>query len=233
VVTISDALAAGIDRLYPSLLNHVDVRVAPDGVDLERFQAAEPIAVVRQRLGLDSSATIAGYAGHLYPGRGIDLILELARRLPEVRFLIVGGEPQDVAHYTEFAATAGLENVALTGHVANSRLPDYLAACDMLLMPYQRRVQTSGGDDTASWMSPLKMFEYMAAERLIIASDLPALREVLDDSMSCLCDPEDADAWTAAIGRATRNAEWRCQAARNARKAVEKYTWRARVRQCL
>jgi glycosyltransferase involved in cell wall biosynthesis len=79
----------------------------------------------------------------------------------------------------------------------------------------------------------MKMFEYMAAERLTISSDLPVIREVLNDSNAALCGPEDVDAWESALRRAQREPQWAASLARQARAEVEEYTWRKRVRHVL
>ena len=117
----------------------------------------------------------------------------------------------------------------IVGYVANSELPTFYAACDVLLMPYQREVAGSGGGNTANYMSPMKMFEYMATGRMIIASDLPVLREILDDTNAVLCDPDDIPAWRNALQRAKIDAEWSLSLAGNASAKVENFTWKRRV----
>jgi glycosyltransferase involved in cell wall biosynthesis len=87
--------------------------------------------------------------------------------------------------------------------------------------------------DTSAVMSPGKMFEYMASERLIVSSDLPVIREVLNDSNAVLCAPEDVDAWENALRRAQSDGQWSAALAKKARADVEKYTWRRRVRHVL
>ena len=66
-------------------------------------------------------------------------------------------------------------------------------------MPYEKKITTSSGGDTAQFASPMKVFEYMAAGRVILSSDLPVFREVLNPSNSILLPPNDADAWTRAL----------------------------------
>ena len=81
-----------------------------------------------------------------------------------------------------------------------------MAACDVLLMPYQRSVSIGvAGHDTARWMSPMKMFEYLASGTPVISSDLPVLREVLADGRNALlAAPDDPGAWLAALDRLGR-----------------------------
>ena len=78
----------------------------------------------------------------------------------------------------------GIKNVHLTGFVPNEELPLYQAACDILLMPYEEAIAGSSGGDTARFASPMKAFEYMAAGRPILSSDLPVFREVLDEAFA-------------------------------------------------
>ncbi len=233
LVMISGALRRMALGRYPTWLQGKSLVVAHDGVDLERFSGLPSAAEAREQLGLSDGFTV-GYSGHLYPGRGIELIFELAQSLPQVRFLILGGQADSVAKHRQEAAKRKFTNIHLQGFVPNADLPLYLAACDVLVMPYQRRVMTSSGNgDTTTFMSPMKLFEYMAVGRLIISSDLPVLREVLNEQNAMLCAPEDKNAWRLAIERAMTGVQWRDRLAQTASRDAEQYTWRRRVRRCL
>jgi glycosyltransferase involved in cell wall biosynthesis len=205
--------------------------VAPDGVDLERYQNLPTPPEARRRLTAHPTLSIerftAGYTGHLYPGRGVELLLELARRLPAITFLIVGGEPRDVARLQEQAR--GVDNVLLTGFTPNSTVPLYQAACDVLLMPYQQQVAASSGGDIARYLSPMKLFEYMACERAILSSDLPVLREVLHAENACLLPGGDVEAWAAALEMLRADEPLRRRLAARARQDASCYTWEARA----
>ena len=209
------------------------ILVCPDGVDLERFENLPPPVEARQRLGLAEGTLTFGYAGHLYQGFGIGLILELARRLSRSSFLIVGGRDEDVRRYLRQTQDMGLSNVRFMGFVPNAVIPRYLAACDVLLMPYQKVVAIAGKQDTAQWMSPMKMFEYMASGRMIISSDLPVLREVLNERNAALCPPEDTGLWLRTAEKALNDPGWRLSLAQQARAEVEKYTWKCRATKIL
>lgn len=71
-------------------------------------------------------------------------------------------------------------------------------------MPYERSIAGSSGGNSADICSPMKMFEYMAAGRVILTSDLPVIREVLDDTIAVFCQPEDKTAWQEAFARILR-----------------------------
>ncbi|OGO31877.1 MAG: hypothetical protein A2136_04160 [Chloroflexi bacterium RBG_16_54_11] len=227
---ITHALAGQVRERFgidPQLM-----RVSPNGVDLERYAGLPEAAVAREMLGLPPKLT-AGYSGHLYPGRGMDLLLKLAKRFPAIHFLWVGGRAEDVNAWRERLAAEKIENVSLAGFVQNSQLPIYQAACDTLLMPYERVITGSSGGDSASYASPMKMFEYMASRRAIISSDLPVIREVLNPSNATLCPPEDVDAWTHSIGYLMADPERRGELAHQAWLDVQRYTWVERARNAL
>ncbi len=123
----------------------------------------------------------------------------MAECLPEVTFLLVGGDPEDVGRLQ--AQAKGLKNVILTGFIPNVDLPLYQAACDVLLMPYQRQVAASSGGDIARYLSPMKLFEYLACGRAILCSDLPVLHEVLNPENAVLLPPDDTQAWVKSSGK--------------------------------
>jgi glycosyltransferase involved in cell wall biosynthesis len=193
LVAISQALANDYAQAHPSLAERIPVVVAPDGADVP---AHRPPRAARQTVHV-------GYAGSVLPGRGVELIAELARRHPGVRFRIAG-DPKEAA--ARFDADGPPANVEFAGYLPHGEVTSFLAACDVLLAPYQRQVSIASGFDTARWMSPLKIFEYMAAGRLVLCSDLPALREVDPEAEALtFLPPDDTDAWSAALAAAADN----------------------------
>lgn len=204
------------------------IQVAPNGVELERYQGLPSPQSARQRLNLKEGFT-AGYTGHFYAGRGMELMVGLAKALPEVNFLWVGGDPADVRLWREHLRSDGLENITLTGFVDNTILPLYQAASDVLLMPYGKKIAGSGGGDSAQVASPMKMFEYMAAGRAIVSSDLPVIHEILDERSALFCPPGDLDAWKGALIELRDNSEKRDRLGKHAETKVKAYTWLARA----
>ena len=207
--------------------------ICPDGVDLERFENLPDANVLKNHLHIPEDSFVIGYSGHLYEGRGTDLILQMAGNFPRDTVMIMGGDEQEVIMNKEYARQKNLTNVIFTGFVANSILPGYLSLCDVLLMPYQRKVITSRGSNTVSWMSPLKMFEYMASGKVILSSDLPVLHEVLDEKNCLFCDPEDIHSWVNAIQLIKDNPVKGMSLAAQAKIDVRKYTWKERAKRIL
>lgn len=213
--------------------------VAPDGVDLERYQGLPKSGLARRELlardglALPETGFVAGYTGHLYAGRGTGLLLELAHRLPEVTFLLVGGEPVDLERLGIEAARQGLANLHLVGYVPNQALPLYQAACDVLLMPYQRKVAASSGGNIAAYLSPMKLFEYMASGKPILSSDLPVLREVLHSGNSHLLPGDEAGAWEQALRELRTHPEFGAALGQQARREAAQYAWERRAENIL
>src|SRR5439155_6871605 len=185
-IGISHALTQWyVDRGLPSQ----KAIVAHDGVDLRQFTPALDRHEARRRLDLPVDRRIVGYCGHLYQGRGIDELLACAVDMPQVLFLFVGGSNGDVERYRMLAGAQRLTNTLFTGFVRQSEIPAWLFAADVLAMPYNQQTGSSW------FMSPMKLFEYMAADRPIVASRFPSVCEVLRDGENAfLVEPGDPEA---------------------------------------
>jgi glycosyltransferase involved in cell wall biosynthesis len=248
LVIITRALARDLTKKFnvPSPTGEMDsfTIVAPDGVDLIRYNnIPDPIAARRklkhatdigavstlEKVQLEEGQFVAGYSGHLYAGRGTSLLLSLAERLPEITFLLIGGEPDEVGRLQKQVELRRLSNIILTGFISNAKLPRYQAACDVLLMPYQHRVAASSGGDISRYLSPMKLFEYMACGRAIVSSDLPVLREILNHENAILLQPDDLEAWKETLSELQTNPDLRLRLAKKARNDVQAYTWNARA----
>ncbi len=233
LLPITQALASQLHELYGLELDDPGlICISPNGVELERYDDLPPPAEARGQLNLPQSLTV-GYTGHLYPGRGMALLVELARCFPQVSFVWVGGAPADVEAWRKRLSAENTNNIYLAGFVENCQLPLWQAAADILLMPYERVISGSSGGDSASYASPMKMFEYMASKRAIISSDLPVIREVLNPSNAMLCPPEDIEAWSQALGTLIIEEEKRNALAEQAWLDIQQYTWLERARKAL
>jgi glycosyltransferase involved in cell wall biosynthesis len=232
MLPITEAMRARLEKDYRIPTRPGFTLVAPMGVDLERYERLPDPVSARRELRWPEAFTI-GYTGHLYAGRGIDLILELASRRPELRFVLAGGEPPDVERWTAEAESAGLKNVAFLGFVENARLPGLQAGCDVLVMPYERKIAVSSGGDTAAVASPMKVFEYLAAGRPLIASDLPVFHEVLNERNAILLPPADVAAWETALISLQTDRARRQVLGEQARHDAARYSWVERARRSL
>lgn len=169
-----------------------------------------------------------GYVGHLYKGRGIDLIIELSKLIKCHDFHIVGGTEEDILYWR--AHNTGNENLFIHGYIPPSEVTGFQQSCDILLAPYQKNVSIPGSKDTSLFMSPLKIFEYMSSGIPFIVSNLPILHEVLVDQQNCLMsDPDSIDNWIMAITQ-LEDPLLREKIALSARNDFNKnHTWRTRA----
>ncbi len=231
LLPITDALRRALEKKYGPMPDG-QVFISPDGVDLERYASLPDPEPARRELGLPAAPSVL-CTGHLYAGRGADLFLALAAKFPQASFVWVGGRPADVEFWKAQAAQQSLTNVTFTGFVTHDRIPLYQAAADILLMPYGRTISGSSGGDIASFYSPMKMFEYLASGRAILTTDLPVLREVLDETMAVFAIPGDAGSWESALSGLLADEERRQALGQRARSVAQQYAWIERARHAL
>ncbi len=194
LVSITYALITALEKQLAIKIDPNHTVVAPNGVDIERYQNLPDPQTARKQLGIPNNVTV-GYTGHFYTGRGLDILFHLAKKFWGIQFLWVGGREGELKQVRERLDKEKISNVILTGFIPNADLPRYQAASDILIMPYERSIAGSSGGNSADICSPMKMFEYMAADRPIVSSDLPVIKEVLHDEMAYYCPPEDPVAW--------------------------------------
>lgn len=230
LVSITRALVNILERDFRMQFSADEVVIAPNGVDLERFDSLPDPSAARRQLGLREAPTVM-CTGHLYVGRGADLFLALAKSLPGVQFVWVGGRAEDVEAWKGRAES---DNVRFTGFIPNRDLPLYQAAADILLMPYSRSIMgSSGSANSAAVASPMKMFEYMAAGRAILSSDLPVIREALHERNAVFCEPEEIGHWRLAVEALLKDDTRRSKLGQQARQDVQGYTWVARAQRIM
>jgi glycosyltransferase involved in cell wall biosynthesis len=196
---------------------------------LVAHDAADPMPPRRDRRPTRPRATI-GYVGNLYAGRGVELVIELARKLPEADFVFVGGTEQDLDRWRRSSPP---NNVRFRGFVQPADVAGEYGRFDIVLLPYPRHGirGASGGSDTSKWCSPMKMFESMGSGAAIVASDLPVLREVLlHERNALIARADDLHAWQAAVERLLASPELAERLAAQARADLsDHYTWDARA----
>jgi len=222
-VTVA-ALKTALERSTNLQFENESLLVAPNGVELEKYSALPAPARARKQLNLNEGLTV-GFTGHIYPGRGADLLFDLAKQMPMVNFLWVGGTPDLVDFWRVRLIEANMTNVNMTGFVKHEVIALYQAASDVLLMPYSRSISASSGQDIAEVINPMKMFEYMAAGRAIVSADLPSIREVLNEGNAVFCEPADLSSWRSTIESLLADEPRRLALGTQARKDVEQLTW--------
>lgn len=226
LVVISGALKNFYSK--ENIIKEEKLFVAHDGADgVIDFKSKEELLGDKKRMNV-------GYCGHLYKGKGIEVIAGVAPLLTDVNFHIVGGKENDIAYWK---ARISYDNVFFYGFKNQSELTKYINSFDICLLPNQKVVLPCGKQDEkrniSDFTSPLKMFEYMAHKKAIISSDLPVLREVLNKSNALLVQCDDFRQWANAI-KSLQDKNKRGKIAQKAfNDFMTGYTWKIRAEQVL
>lgn len=210
------------------------VVTAHSGVDLSRFERSKAsVAGLRRALGAAARPLVV-YAGSLYAGKGCEQILLAARELSGVKFVCVGGRDFEVEQLSERAASLGLTNVELTGRVPHAEVPSYLLAADVLIAPFTEDGRDIAGKLIIPFASPIKLFEYMAAGRAVVTSNVGAIPEVLrHEENALLVEPGSVAELVDAITRLLNDKALTRRLGAAARRDVQSYSWESRVARVL
>jgi glycosyltransferase involved in cell wall biosynthesis len=221
VVAITQGLAEELGKL----ISQEKILVAEDGVDLKKFTLKIKREQARLNLGMPRDSQVMLYTGHLYTWKGAVALAQAAEYLPKDAWVyFVGGTEGDVSRFKNYVRKNHLERVVLIGQVPYEQVPMYLAAADVLVLPNSAKFRIS-----EHYTSPLKLFEYMAAHRPIVASDLPSLREILDESTAVFFVPDDPISLGRRINQLLSDPGLSERLATNAASRVDAYTWDKRA----
>ena len=206
------------------------ILVAHDGIRLSRFEALPAQNEARQAINWPEKAFIVGYMGRLHTmgmDKGVNLLLQALTQIDNVYIALVGG-PDEVAENLReewHRSGADLERFLYAGSVPPDDIPTYLSAFDVCAMPFP------WNPHYAYYMSPLKLFEYMASDRVILATDLPSISDIVQHEYNAfIVPPGDIDALRQAVQKLKDNPDLGKKLAQVARKNVlEHYTWQHRA----
>lgn len=232
VVCLTSEIYAALCRLG---VGEGRLTVEGDGVDLHRFEHLPSKEGARSIFRITTSRMVVGYIGRLKTlkmEKGVGIFLKALAALREERVFfgfIVGGPEGDRREYEGRAHELGLssEDLLFTGELPPSKVPTALAACDAFVMPFPDvpHYRTN--------MSPLKMFEYMAASRPIVTSDLPTVRDVLSEDSAIFCNPGDIASLKASLQWVRSHPKEAEARAVKARALVQEHTWEKRMARIL
>ncbi|PIE34542.1 hypothetical protein CSA56_07425 [candidate division KSB3 bacterium] len=225
MIAITKQLQAGYNKRG---IDEGDILVAPDGISAKRLSVSPDKAAARQRLQIPLDRKIVCYTGHLFRWKGVYTLADSAAYLPENwEIYIVGGMESDVAALQRYLGESGVRNVVITGYMPYNAVSSYLSAADVLVLPNSQKARIS-----REYTSPLKLFEYMAAQRPIVASNLPSIREVLCHQQNAwLVNPDDPQALADGMITVMNNVQKAEHLVNNAFQDVRAYTWERRAQQ--
>jgi glycosyltransferase involved in cell wall biosynthesis len=214
-----DLIALGVEA--------AKIRVEHDALDPHRFRSTPKRAEARAELGLPASKPVVVYTGGLLAWKGADLLIDVARALPAVQFVIAGGMDKDVERLKLLGDDVA--NLRIDGFQAPTRVPLYLAAADVTVVPNRSEPAIS-----SKYTSPLKIFEAMALGVPIVASDLPSIREILEHERDALLvAPDAAEPIARGIERLLGDDALRARLRARLLERAPENTWDARARRLL
>lgn len=219
LVTVSEGVARYVRERFGA---GERVHVVPNGVDPERF----PAELAARRASSERPFTV-GFVGTFKAHHGLETLVDAFARMrpgiPNARLLLVGDGPERAAIAARLANAGLAEAATLAGAVAPQDVPDLLAEMDVGVAPFPAR---------RSYVSPLKVYEYMAAGLPVVASGADQLTELVQDGdTGRRCVPEDAAGLAGALDALAHDPEGRVRMGRAGRERVlERHTWDAVAR---
>ena len=193
--------------------------IADDGVDLRDFN-------IKKKIKYQNSCV---YTGSLFEGKGIEIILDLAQKMERINFHIYG--EVKTASKNILNRCNNLKNVKIFGYVNYCRIPEILRSHKIILMPYSKIVYGNYKNmNISNFMSPLKLFDYLAAERVILASKNSSYTHILQNkSNAILCNPSNLDDWVKAINLVFSKKLNLAKLQQNSKKTAKLYSWDNRI----
>lgn len=222
------------------------ILVAADGISLKDFDIKENQEECRKKIGLPKNKNLILYTGHLYRWKGVETLALSSRYLgssplgvsdpipnpqsltPNYLIVIVGGIKWYLSDFKKFVKVNDLKNVLVVGHKDYAQMPYYLGAADCLVLTGTKASETS-----QKYTSPMKMFEYMASQKPIIASELPSFKEILNQDSCIFVEPDNPEAMAIGIKKALNDLVLSKQISERAFKDAQKYTWDNRAKKII
>lgn len=190
-----------------------DIIILHDGVDIKNFKKIKKI----------KRPKIVSYVGSFYKGRGIEIILELAKKFPKLQFNLYGKKNSKLI--------TNLRNVKIFDYIPYSKVPKILQNSDILLMPHANEVEGRAKNiNISDYCSPLKMFDYLAAGKIILSSKKDGICEILKHQKnSIIVNRYDIEEWSKEINKVLKKKYDLFSIQKKAIKTAKNYTWLKRA----
>lgn len=181
----------------------------------------------RKKLLLSGRTNLVVYSGGLYKFKGVDLLLEVAKKLPQIQFVFAGGNNAKLTKYQEIIKEKQIDNAIFLGYLQHEQLPSLLQAADILAHPH-----CSG--EAANFTSPLKFFEYLASGTPIVATEiLPLLEFKNRDIVAAWCETDNSTAYANALTKALETHPYKVDGYTQQIDFAHQFSWESRIKKIL
>ena len=181
----------------------------------------------RQQLLEDDRQHLAVYAGGLYPFKGVDMLVDVARELPRVQFAIAGGDSSQVTGYQQLAKSKQVNNIKFLGYLPQNQLASLLQAADVLTHPHCLT-------EAATFTSPLKFFDYMASGTPIVATEIASLMEFKSGNIAATwCEPDNPHQFAQSIRDSLTKYPRKIEGYAETMDFVKQFSWENRIQKIM
>ena len=181
----------------------------------------------RQQLLEDDRQHLAVYAGGLYPFKGVDMLVDVARELPRVQFAIAGGDASQVTAYQQLAKSKQANNIKFLGYLPQNQLASLLQAADILTHPHCLT-------EAATFTSPLKFFDYMASGTPIVATEIASLMEFKSGNIAATwCEPDNPHQFAQSIRDCLTKYPRKSEGYAETLNFVKQFSWEKRIQKIM
>ena len=173
------------------------------------------------------------YTGSFVKGKGVEIIIKISKKLPNVKFNLYGNKR--TLNSSLHDEIRNSKNIVLNNYVTYNRIPMILKTNKVLLMPYEKEAGVLIDDlDVSSYISPLKLFDYLASGSIIIASRKKAYNHILKNYYNCfLINSFNEDEWSKKIVKIINNKFKSNKISINSIKTAKKFSWLDRCQKIL
>ncbi|HLO51742.1 MAG TPA: glycosyltransferase family 4 protein [Kamptonema sp.] len=181
----------------------------------------------RQQLLEGGGQYLVVYAGGLYPFKGVDMLLDVAKELPQIQFAIAGGNESQITAYKQLAKEKQVNNITFLGYLPQNQLASLLQAADILAHPHSLTA-------AATFTSPLKFFDYMASGTPIVATEIPSLTEFQSANIiATWCKPDNPAQLAQSIQKTLEAYPRRIEGYAETIDFVRQFSWENRITKIL
>ena len=187
----------------------------------------EAAAEWRKKLLKNHREKLVVYSGALEKFKGIDILIEVAKQLPDVEFVCAGGKDKQVMHYQQLAKEKQADNITFLGFILQNELASLLQAADILVHPH-----CSG--KAATFTSPLKLFDYFASGTPIVATKIPSLTEFENTkAIAAWCEPDNPTEFSASVAQVLISHPRKIEGHSDSIEFVKQFSWENRAAKIL